>query len=199
MLFRSKKEEEGVGDVQLPSHLGPILSFWDNCASVSELAQKWNTTVDDATAWLAGKWLEHYTLAAVNDVAKDCDIHFARLGINSRSLPAQLPSGGLSSVRKFEIDVAGLRGYRLFSIECGIGDYRDKLKLKFFEAYIRARQLGGDEARVGLVCCAKKDDTAKIQREIENEWDAEGVVQVFGTAELPKLSAHLKAWFRTGT
>ena len=69
-----------------------------------------------------------------------------------------------------------------------------------FEAYIRARQLGGDEAKVAVVCFASKNNKNGspdiIRKEIEEEWDVEkGMFRIFGVEDLPDLPAHLKEWF----
>jgi NAD(P)H-hydrate repair Nnr-like enzyme with NAD(P)H-hydrate epimerase domain len=66
-------------------------------------------------------------------------------------------------------------------------------KLKLFEAYVRARNLAGDEARVGLVCMAK--EPKKIEQEMVRSWDVEGKVRVWGHQHLPKFSEQLVDWF----
>jgi hypothetical protein len=64
-----------------------------------------------------------------------------------------------------------------------------------FEAYVRARQLGGDEAQVSLVCC--HDDASALQQEIEEDWFTEGRIRVFGRRDLGELDGQLKDWFET--
>ena len=43
------------------------------------------------------------------------------------------------------------------------------LKQKLFEAYIRARQVGGEEARVALICC--EDDPVRLEAEMKRDID----------------------------
>jgi hypothetical protein len=136
--------------------------------------------------WLDGIWLEHYTLWAVRQIASECYVHQAGLSFRPKE-------------RDFEFDVAAMRGYQLFALSCTTESRKGLLKGKLFEAYVRARQMGGDEARVGLVCCAAKENPdsnpSAVQREIEESWDAKGKVRVFGVEDLPDLPVHLKTWF----
>ncbi len=87
----------------------------------------------------------------------------------------------------------------MFAISCTTGSNKGLIKQKLFEAYVRARQLGGDEARVGVVSFAPSDNPestpARIKQEIEEEWDAKGKFRVYGgVADLPDLPAHLQEW-----
>ena len=133
--------------------------------------------------WLDGKWLEHYTLGAFQQVADQCKIHNYGMNLEPIGEP------------KFEFDVAAMRGYQLFAISCTTEHEVGRCKLKLFEAYLRARQLGGDEARVGLVCCYGNPDY--LRHQVERAWDAQGKVRVFGRADLPTLPASLVDWFNT--
>ena len=102
---------------------------------------------------------------------------------------------------KFDLDVAALRGYQLFAISCTTYDRKKEIKIKLFEAYIRARQLGGDEARIGMVCFAPENHSdnnpANIEKEIKEEWDAPGKFRIFGAEDLPHLTNRLKEWFNS--
>lgn len=108
-----------------------------------------------------------------------------------------------------EFDVLALRGYQLFYLSCTIiepyKDYsastveykknkRDEIKQKLFEAFIRARQLGGDEACTALVCYV---DDPTIEVEVQQTLEVEGRVRVFGRKHLPKLSQHFANWIKT--
>ena len=134
--------------------------------------------------WLDGDWLEDFVLSQVQEVAERCQLHdcVMRLKTDPTASPAE-----------FEFDVVALRGYQFFGISCGTGYVKGVEKLKLFEAYVRARQLGGDEARVGLVC--GYEDPARLEQEMATEWDATGKVRVFGPDHLPALGQHLAHWF----
>lgn len=129
--------------------------------------------------WLDGVWLEHWALACIKE-----------LGYKQRAqnLVGLTPS-------HFQIDVAVMRGYQFFALSCGVTNNPQEAKLKLFEIYIRARQIGGDEACVGLVCTV--DDPRHLEQQIIREWDAGSRVRVFGSKQLPNLQSYLKSWFET--
>ena len=136
--------------------------------------------------WLDGAWLEHYVLSQIYAVSQDCQLH---------DWGTTLATDPESSLFEFEFDVAAMRGYQLFGISCTTDLSKTIGKSKLFEAYVRSRQLGGDEARVGLVC--GYPDPEKLQSEVTYSWDAEGKIRVFGPQHLPNLGDHLTRWFKT--
>ncbi|MGB9886321.1 MAG: Card1-like endonuclease domain-containing protein [Moorellales bacterium] len=138
-------------------------------------------TEQNLVGWLRGLWLEHYVL----DVLKNLK---ARLHLTDEA--QNLRTQGV----EFNVDVAAVRGYQLFVFSCkAASGSRPRLKLGLFEAHVRARQLGGDEARVALVCCA--EDTESLEQEIQREFDLRrGRVRVFGRQDLAELSGHLQNW-----
>jgi hypothetical protein len=93
------------------------------------------------------------------------------------------------------VDVIALRGYQLFAFSCSTDKKKPLLKLKLFEAYIRARQLGGDEARVALVCCS--NDPEGLEHEMRRDVDPEGRIRVFGRKHLADLKVHIESWIRS--
>lgn len=113
-------------------------------------AAGFNDTTDPVAAlcqFLHGTWLEHFLLHELQALANQFDFHDIRLGVS-----IEIPDDGKQPYQRtnFELDVVALRGYQLFAFSCGTSG-RKKLKLKLFELFARARQIGGDEARMGLV------------------------------------------------
>lgn len=96
----------------------------------------------------------------------------------------------------FELDVVAMRGYQLFAVSCSVDDTNKLLKSKLFEAYVRARQLGGDEARVALVCGS--DDPAGLEEQIKQTLHSQGHIMVLGKQHWPNLAAKLQQWIMTG-
>ena len=131
-------------------------------------------------AWLDGKWLEHYTFAQIELIADECNL-------GDRAMSLDTVHSDLNP--NFEFDVGVMKGYQLFALSCSTGTALAKLKL--FEAYTRARQLGGDEARIALVCPHKSPKT--LQKEIPA--DIQGRIKVFGQQHFIDLHRHLKEWF----
>lgn len=132
--------------------------------------------------WLDGTWLESYVLDQVKQAGGD-------IGGSARSIHVQ-PSINPNQ-NQFEFDVAFVVGYQLFGISCTTSAIRGECKLKLLEAYVRARQLGGDEARVGLVCMST--DTQGLKNELTAVL-LNDKIEVFGRMDLPGLSDKLRAW-----
>ncbi|MEH2239752.1 Card1-like endonuclease domain-containing protein [Nostoc sp.] len=132
--------------------------------------------------WLDGLWLEHYVLEQVQNIAKKQLIEDYRMNF---AIPLTGTRDG------FQFDVAFTRGYQLFAISCTTTSKRDLCKSKLFEAYLRARQMGGDEARVALICCSNEPDTlkAEILASINDK-----KIAVFGREHLANLSEEIDKW-----
>lgn len=132
--------------------------------------------------WLDGKWLEHHVLGELNGLAGSLYLHERAENI----VPNEI---------EFDLDVLALRGYQLFAFSCSTDTHKSLLKFKLFEAYVRARQLGGDEARVALICCF--DDPDRLQQEMTRDIDPEGRIRVFGRKHLGNLCVHLTEWIQS--
>lgn len=137
--------------------------------------------VQNFCKWLDGVWLEHYVLKQIQDIVNFQAIYDYGLNFEIK----------LTDTEKFEFDVAFTRGYQLFAISCTTAVDRKLCKSKLFEAYLRARQMGGDEARVALVCCFNEPDSlkAEISRTIPNN-----KIAVFGRQDLANLSEEITKW-----
>lgn len=132
--------------------------------------------------WLRGEWLDYYVFFVLKELQHELKFNDIVLDLNTKGT-------------KFEVDVAAILGYQLFAFSCKTSSKKDELKLGLFEAYVRARQLGGEEARVALVCCAEEPQV--IEKEIETDFDLKGRVRVFGRRDLNELASLLEDWIRT--
>ena len=132
--------------------------------------------------WLHGKWLEHFVLTILQNLPEAVHLHQAVQNIETREV-------------QFDVDIAAMRGYQLFAISCSTSHTKGILKSKLFEAYIRARQIGGDEARIALICCS--DDPLTLEREMQRDWDRDGRIRVFGREHLLTLSEELTWWIQS--
>jgi len=137
--------------------------------------------------WLTGKWLEHYVLCVLNGLHRDLQLHERVQNIQTSGV-------------QFEVDVVAIRGYQLFAFSCKAKsdekkDSKGELKLALFEAYVRAQQLGGDEALVALVCCA--EDPQGLEQEMQRDFDLKGRIRVFGRKHLADLAFHIKDWIKS--
>lgn len=139
--------------------------------------------------WLDGGWLEQY----VADCVEQCKTSLGTSSVvHASACNIRIKDG--KAGHDFELDVAALSSYRLFGISCTTGS--DKIKLKLFEAMIRAQQLGGDEARVALI--GNVPNPAKLQAEAKDRWQIGNPIRVYGCTDLPRLSDLLNDWFVKG-
>jgi len=180
--FRPSTE---LAEVPLPDKYLAISAALGNPGTLGRTTLPRGWKLSDLAEFLDGKWLEHYVLHSVKKINVRCDIHDWAMSLQSRG----------AAGRQFEFDAAAMRGYQLFAVSCTTESQRGMCKLKLFEAYVRARQLGGDEARAALVCC--NNDPSALQQEIEEDWFTEGRVRVFGRTDLRDLDGKLKEWFET--
>lgn len=133
---------------------------------------------------LIGDWFEDYVWTALDEVAK-------RLNLNQRALSMEFKRSNTDSM---EIDILAVHGYQLFAISCIATDRKGQAKEHFLEMFVRARQLGGDEARFGLVCLY--NDADRLKRELAEDRDVAGKIAVFGSKHLANLAGHLEQWIR---
>lgn len=134
---------------------------------------------------LNGLWLEEYTLGELQKAAQE-------VGINDYAIDVKPTHRTRPS---FQLDLAAIFGYQLFAISCQVAEKKQYNKEHLLEVFVRAQQLGGEEARFALVCCSSNPQL--LQSEIEQDWDIQGKVRVFGRNQLFPLSDHLKDWFVT--
>lgn len=168
-----------------------IVGVKNNTLSLQELGF---SRLSKACKWLDGEWLEHYVLAEVQAISSTYAIHQSASSFSIRN-----PNN--TKQEKFQFDVAFVRGYQLFAISCTTIDGKFDCKSKLFEAYIRARQLGGDEARVALVCCVDSKGVEALKTEIINVLQPSPVsplrdhkLTVFGREDLLDLAGKLTVW-----
>lgn len=126
--------------------------------------------------YLGGGWLEKWCHGLVRDIARGDEIS---VGINCK----------LASNRQFEIDLALVRGHRVYVISCTTDTKIGLCKSKLFEVAMRARQLGGDLARSALVCLLNGNDrngafVDQLRNDVADIWDAPNTPQVFGLDDL---------------
>ena len=134
--------------------------------------------------WLSCGWLEHYVLDHIKQISVNPPIDRSAMSFNIIDQPDD-------NWEKFQFDVAFMRSYQLFAISCTTSRSTDRCKEKLFEAYIRAKQLGGSEARVALVCFHKNPENIikTFKSLIEDP-----KIAVFGHKHLKNLSKTITNW-----
>lgn len=157
-------------------------------ASIIPKPKKNNEYPEDICTWLEGVWLEDYVLRQLEKIKKEKDGLIDEVGMS-------FDFDKKSNVAEFEFDVAFLRGYQLFALSCTTDTKPGLCKLKLFEAYRRAKQLGGDEARVALVCFCCSGNTKKIQNDFLAQVN-DPKVKIFGINDLASISESLATWIK---
>lgn len=200
-----------------------LCPFWEElCAQLGIDATTTSFRTSDAAAiaectngqfcnWLDGGWLESVVLQTLLDLRtqRSLPLHDIRMNMEPES-SIRRAQDGRDITTQFEIDVIALRGYQLFAFSCGTDSKRGPLKTKLFEAYFRARQIGGDEARVALVCT--HSDPERLEDEAQDLLDMnamsdldsltsgvrrpreEKAIRVFGRPDLANLDKNIAAW-----
>ncbi|MEY3868807.1 MAG: hypothetical protein RLZZ338_2698 [Cyanobacteriota bacterium] len=139
--------------------------------------------------WLNCGWLEHYVLSEVLKISQTSQID----GISASFNIVDVDQKSDEVWDKFQFDVAFRRGYQFFAISCTTSSIVDVCKEKLFEAYIRARQLGGSEARVILVCFSNKPD---IIAKTFLSMIKDKKIAVFGRNDIKDLSKAIEKWIK---
>lgn len=137
--------------------------------------------------WLNCSWIEHYVLSQIQKISIEPPIDGSAMSFNIIEQPND-------EWEKFQFDVAFRRSYQLFAISCTTSRATDRCKEKLFEAYIRAKQLGGDEARVALVCFHQypKNILSSFNSLIKDQ-----KVAVFGHKDLKRgLKSSIETWLK---
>lgn len=149
----------------------------------------------DFCKWLSGTWLESAVLSALQHCP--ANLHLTECCMD---LKVKVPDEKIGGT-EFQFDVVAMRGYQLFAFSCSTESGRKRggrelLKQKLFEAYVRARQMGGDEACVALVCAMEQEEADKLQEEMRRDISPEGRIQVFGRQCLTDLTGYIADWIR---
>ena len=92
------------------------------------------------------------------------------------------------NVKPFELDVVAVLGYQIVVVSCTVDSGHDRSKQKGMEAILRARQLGGDEARAIVLCSAHPNTAKLIEDELKDEMgSASEPLQIWGKNKWRRL------------
>lgn len=191
----SEQVPTSIGDTLL-AELGQssLFSFEEAWENHRDWADKQKATeqdfLDELLGFLTGgKWLEHYTLDCLQQLNPIFDFHQTLLGVVSARANLKKNDNDDSL---FEVDVAAIRGYQLFALSCATSPGKKELKHKVFEAGLRARQLGGDEAGTALVSLAEPGQLVELEQDITQALQSR--IKLFGKQDLLPLKERLQDW-----
>ncbi|MBD2150644.1 DUF1887 domain-containing protein [Pseudanabaena sp. FACHB-1277] len=137
--------------------------------------------------WLNYGWVEHYVLSQVQQIRN------LKIDETAMSFHIEDSDNPDADWDKFEFDVAFRRGHQLFALSCTTSIHDDTCKEKLFEAYVRARQLGGAEARVAVICPHYDPNRLEKQMKVLTQ---DRKIAVFGKKHLRKLSQSISNWIQ---
>ena len=101
------------------------------------------------------------------------------------------------SDKHFELDVVAVLGYQIVVVSCTVAADNDTIKQKGMEVILRARQLGGDEARAVVLCSANQNVARRVQKELHDEVGSTGTpLQVWGVNKWQQLPDHFEDYLR---
>lgn len=173
--------------------LGEYLDLPQN-KSLKNQAKAYFSNFKEFHTWLNGTWLESYLLKKIQDISNEIGAQKEdiQMSFNIVDEKDKVNTNNKAEDGKFEFDVAFIKGYQLFAISCTAKHGKSDCKEKLFEAYLRAKELGGDEARVALVCCY--DDPQEIEDELARFGTRDPKVKVFGRSNLATLDEAIAEW-----
>jgi hypothetical protein len=179
-----------------PENIKQVLQKYKMLNSNSELCLQASqdqgfSLLSDFCAWLSGIWLEHYVLHQIQIMSEQfADIHESAMSFHIDDTDSRD-----DRYDRFEFDVAFMRDYQLFALSCTTAGDKFTCKQKLFEAHLRAKQLGGDEARVALVCFNNNPDTVKRDLEATVR---DKKIAVFGCNDLKpnKFAKKMTQWIK---
>lgn len=162
-------------------------------ARVAELLSgKPDRTLASCVSWLQGHWLEEHVRVTLKQLKSS--LHWSSIAPNSRY---RYKLEQTSQIDLFELDVAALIGYQLFVFSCKAKTDKGECKEGFLEVFVRAQQLGGEEARAVLVTLLETPQN--LENELASTLNAEGKLKVFGREHLRNFQDELAKWHaRTG-
>ncbi len=147
-------------------------------------------------------WLEDVVLEAIIANRREFNIEHYGAEIKPKPNPKreeQFREKGLK-VPEFDLDVAAMLGYQLFAVSCIVSEKANgETKKHLFEAYMRARQLGGDETRIALVCYVDDGQKMELESVIQRNWHVQENIKVFGRSDIPNLAEAFRDWFCTNS
>lgn len=194
--------KEGRKSLELPPETEEVLNrYVDLSGNQPILTQQCLAEEKEIDSWEKfknlftgeGFWLESYVLNQIKTISDDINLESgdSRMSFNVVDDKSKIDRNNYKSA-KFELDIAFIKGYQLFAISCTVSPKDEVCKKKLFEAYLRAKELGGDEARVALVCCSA--DPNKIEEDMARFGTRDPKVKVFGRNHLAKLDEAIANW-----
>ncbi|MEQ8189851.1 MAG: DUF1887 family CARF protein [Candidatus Eremiobacterota bacterium] len=129
---------------------------------------------EDIIKFLDGLWLEEYLYRILKNHRTDKKIEIQRNWVISKD----------GWPTDFELDIVLVKGYQLIGISCTTAGNKKLCKSKGFEIILRTRQIGGDEAKAILICCANEHVRDELEKELQLDTGSGNNIIVLGMDDL---------------
>ena len=177
------------------------LHTWTLCPPVPNDTEAWKRDCKDMRTFLEGIWLEYVALDAFakrlqkikctrkdngHDYIRDNyalyrGVYVRRKVNDSDTSSENEQSSSNRSPKYFELDVVTVLGYQVVVTSCATTTNEREVKIKATEAYLRAKQLGGDEARVIMLCNLTDAEAQSLENQLQDDTGSKDVpLQVWG-------------------
>ena len=142
--------------------------------------------------FLNGHWLEYAAYAAFKQALEEirCNSNGSRSNYELFHNVYVRPSDSDQEDPHFELDVVAVLGYQVVVVSCSViggRGARQRIKLKAMEAYHRAKQLGGDEARAIVICVDTANIVRGIQKELADETGTKQPLRIWGRTNAGRM------------
>jgi hypothetical protein len=194
-FWKSEDELKSISSISLQGLSKTIkniisqeLGVFNENIKLPEVKKKGFSNLTQICEWLDGIWLESYVLAKVQEIQNEFGIKESMMSFHIKDPQSRKERD------RFEFDVAFIKGYQLFAISCTTSMNKKLCKEKLFEAHLRARQLGGDEARVALVCFSDRPEWIKDDMRFAID---DRKIEVFGIDDIENLADGIADWIES--
>lgn len=169
-------------------------SGWVRFKAKSEASEPEKNDLKALNKFLTGGWLEFAAYDALRASLEEIE---KRKNFAVFSAVYVMRAGNDPTARCFELDVVALLGYQLLVISCGASIFEDEIKKKGMEALMRARQLGGDEARAIVLCPLWPNSARLVEEGLYDEMgSAAWPLQVWGENCWRDLTGRFSTYLR---
>nr|MDK2851690.1 hypothetical protein [Candidatus Cloacimonadota bacterium] len=147
-------------------------------------------TRKEAAKFIDGLWLEYYIYEELKNNDKNIKFYHDVKKEMEKEKEKEKEKG---KDTQFQIDVIATYGYQLTLISITTDNTKSLCKLKLFEAYFRAHQLGGDAAKIVMVTFLIKSQVIELKEDIRRLiGSTSSNIEVIGIEEFYDHSFHNK-------
>ncbi len=138
---------------------------------------KTNKELEKVLEFLDGRWFEQFIYDVLKKNIKN---NRTTIDINWKFKKPEWQS----PEQNFELDIILITGYQLIGISCTTSNKKGLCKGKGFEIFMRARQIGGEEARSILMTRLPEGKKGELQQELDIDTGGRENILILGGDDL---------------